>query len=63
MGDNDYGSYQQCNHPEVAFCLDLCVAGTSKGEDLAAALEFGSVGVLVASGIVKAALEGLVSKV
>ncbi|WP_407355421.1 triose-phosphate isomerase [Methanolobus sp. WCC5] len=46
----------------------LCGAGISKGEDLAAALELGSVGVLLASGIVKAAdpkaaLEDLVSKV
>ena len=46
----------------------LCGAGISKGEDLAAALELGSVGVLLASGIVKApnpklALEELVSKV
>lgn len=46
----------------------LCGAGISKGEDLAAAIELGSVGVLLASGIVKAAnpkaaLENLVSKV
>jgi triosephosphate isomerase len=32
----------------------LCGAGISKGEDLAAALELGSVGVLLASGVVKA---------
>ncbi len=32
----------------------LCGAGISKGEDLKAALELGSVGVLLASGIVKA---------
>jgi triosephosphate isomerase len=46
----------------------LCGAGISKGEDLLAALELGSVGVLLASGIVKAkdprvALEDLVSKI
>ncbi|TGC09799.1 triose-phosphate isomerase [Methanolobus halotolerans] len=46
----------------------LCGAGISKGEDLVAALELGSVGVLLASGIVKAAdpgaaLEDLVSKI
>lgn len=46
----------------------LCGAGISKGEDLEAALELGSVGVLLASGIVKAknpksALEDLVSKI
>lgn len=46
----------------------LCGAGISKGDDLEAALELGSVGVLLASGIVKAkdpkaALEDLVSKV
>lgn len=32
----------------------LCGAGISKGEDLVAALELGSVGVLLASGVVKA---------
>ena len=32
----------------------LCGAGISKGEDLTAALELGSVGVLLASGVVKA---------
>lgn len=46
----------------------LCGAGISKGEDLAAAIELGSVGVLLASGIIKAAdpkaaLYELVSKV
>ncbi|WP_292462075.1 triose-phosphate isomerase [Methanolobus sp.] len=46
----------------------LCGAGISKGEDLLAALELGSVGVLLASGIVKAkdpkvALEDLVSRI
>ncbi|MDK2833984.1 MAG: triosephosphate isomerase [Methanolobus sp.] len=46
----------------------LCGAGISKGEDLEAALELGSVGVLLASGIVKAkdpkdALEDLVSRI
>ncbi len=44
----------------------LCGAGISKGEDLKAAMELGSVGVLLASGVVKAedpiaALEDLVS--
>lgn len=44
----------------------LCGAGISKGEDLKAALDLGSTGVLLASGIVrskdqKAALEDLVS--
>jgi triosephosphate isomerase len=33
----------------------LCGAGISKGEDVKAALELGSVGVLLASGVVKAA--------
>lgn len=33
----------------------LCGAGISKGEDLSAALDLGSVGVLLASGVVKAA--------
>lgn len=33
----------------------LCGAGISKGEDLKAALDLGSVGVLLASGVVKAA--------
>ncbi len=32
----------------------LCGAGISKGEDLISALELGSVGVLLASGVVKA---------
>ncbi|MCD4808712.1 MAG: triose-phosphate isomerase, partial [Methanosarcinales archaeon] len=31
----------------------LCGAGISKGEDMKAALELGSVGVLLASGVVK----------
>ena len=44
----------------------LCGAGISRGEDLGAALELGSVGVLLASGIIKAkdqkkALEDLLS--
>ena len=43
----------------------LCGAGISKGEDLRAALDLGSQGVLLASGIVKAsdpkaALEDLI---
>jgi triosephosphate isomerase len=43
----------------------LCGAGISKGEDLRAALDLGSKGVLLASGIVKAkdpkaALEDLI---
>ncbi|MDD3043590.1 MAG: triose-phosphate isomerase [Methanosarcinaceae archaeon] len=46
----------------------LCGAGISKGEDLRAALDLGAVGVLLASGIVKAkapkaALEDLISLV
>ncbi|MFP4654519.1 MAG: triose-phosphate isomerase [Methanohalobium sp.] len=46
----------------------LCGAGISKGEDLKAALDLGSAGVLLASGIVKAedpekALEHLVSQI
>ncbi|ADI74536.1 triosephosphate isomerase [Methanohalobium evestigatum Z-7303] len=46
----------------------LCGAGISKGEDLQAALELGSAGVLLASGVVKAedpekALEHLVSQI
>ena len=45
----------------------LCGAGISRGEDLTAAMDLGSVGVLLASGIVKAedprsALENLVSQ-
>ncbi len=32
----------------------LCGAGITKGDDVAAALELGTTGVLVASGIVKA---------
>ena len=36
------------------FAVTLCGAGITKGEDVAAALELGTVGVLVASGIVKA---------
>ena len=32
----------------------LCGAGISKGEDVAAALELGTVGVLLASGVIKA---------
>ena len=46
----------------------LCGAGISKGEDVAAALELGTVGVLLASGVVKAkdpkaALLDLVGKI
>jgi triosephosphate isomerase len=46
----------------------LCGAGISRGEDLTAAMDLGSVGVLLASGIVKAedprsALEDLVSQI
>ena len=36
------------------FAVTLCGAGITKGEDVAAALKLGTVGVLVASGIVKA---------
>lgn len=48
--------------------LDFCIAGIFKEEDLAAVLELGSVGVLLASGIVKAAdqkaaLDDLVNEV
>ncbi len=50
----------------VGIGLGLCGAGISKGEDVKAALELGTVGVLLASGVVKAkdpkaALRGLVT--